>query len=185
MIGVLYSSVRTVIIPINVRIRNLNLTWLLEISPLLYWFNLCDAISPIPGTTRNTGIVNIGFSEYLKEDFNIGNPPTDAMLMKRNMIPINVRQNPIEYTSFVSNTGILLLSLLFKTNLVNMIAPMKNEMNAINMVNCKSLEPGSVARSKKSVNVTKTTSGENISSLRILLFLKMDKKFSLGYKLLK
>ena len=96
MIGVLYSSVRTVIIPIKVRTRNLNLTWLLEISPFLYWFSLCDAISPIPGITRNTGIVNIGFREYLKEDFNIGNPPTDAMLMNRNMIPINVRQKPIE-----------------------------------------------------------------------------------------
>ena len=66
-----------------------------------------------------------------------------------------------------------------------MIAPMKNEMKAINIVNCKSRETGSVASSKKSVNVTKTISGENISSFNILLFLKMDKKFSLGYKLLK
>ena len=73
-----------------------------------------------------------------------------------------------------------MFSLSFKTNLVNTIAPMKNEMKAINMVNCKSLETGSVASSKKSVNVTKTIRGENISSFRILLFLKMDKKFSLG-----
>ena len=96
IIGVLYSSVRTVMMPINIRTRNLNLTWLLVISLFLYWFNLCDAISPIPGITRNTGIVKIGFSEYLKEDFNIGNPPTDAMLINRKMIPINVRQNPSE-----------------------------------------------------------------------------------------
>ena len=62
---------------------------------------------------------------------------------------------------------------------------MKNDMNAIATVNCRFLETGSVASSKKRVNVTKTIRGENISSLRILLFLKMDKKLSLGYKLLK
>jgi hypothetical protein len=78
-----------------------------------------------------------------------------------------------------------LLSLLFKTNLGNMIDPMKNEMNAMTKTICKSFETGSVASSKNRVNVTRTTSGENISSFRILLFLKMDKKFSLGYKLLK
>ena len=38
----------------------------------------------------------MGLREYLNDDFNIGNPPTDAMLMNRNTIPINVRQNPIE-----------------------------------------------------------------------------------------
>ena len=66
-----------------------------------------------------------------------------------------------------------------------MIDPMKNEINAMIKTICRSFETGFVASSKKSVNVTKTISGENISDFNILLFLKMDKKFSLGYKLLK
>ena len=45
----------------------------------------------------------MGLREYRKEDFNIGNPPTEAMLKNKNIIPINVRQNPIEYMSSLSN----------------------------------------------------------------------------------
>ena len=66
-----------------------------------------------------------------------------------------------------------------------MIDPMKNEINAMIKTICRSFETGFVASSKKSVNVTKTISGENISDFNILLFLKMDKKFSPGYNLLK
>ena len=96
MIGVLYCSVSTVIMPMAVRTKNLNLAWLRLISLFLYWFRWCVDINPVPGITKKTGIVNAGLSEYLKEDFNICNPPTDAMLMNKNTIPINVRQNPIE-----------------------------------------------------------------------------------------
>ena len=74
---------------------------------------------------------------------------------------------------------------MFKTNLGSIIAPIKKPPNAIMITICKSLDTGSVARSKKRVNVTKTIRGENISSFNILLLLKKDKNFSLGYKPLK
>lgn len=96
MIGVLYWSVRTVTIPIAVRTKNLNLAWDLVILFDLNWLKYSQAISPIPGITKKTGIVKAGFREYLKEDLSIGNPPTDAMLKNKNKMPIKVKQNPIE-----------------------------------------------------------------------------------------
>ena len=70
-------------------------------------------------------------------------------------------------------------------NLGRTIDPIKKQMNAIKMVICKSLDTGFVASSRKRVNVTKTIRGENIFSFRILLFLNIDRKFSLGYNPLK
>ena len=96
MIGVLYWSVRTVTIPIAVRTKNLNLAWDLVILFDLNWLKYSQAISPIPGITKKTGIVKAGFREYLKEDLSIGNPPTDAMRKNKNKMPIKVKQNPIE-----------------------------------------------------------------------------------------
>ena len=45
---------------------------------------------------KNTGIVKIGFNKYLIDGFKRGIPPTEAMLMKKNTILTNVKQNPIE-----------------------------------------------------------------------------------------
>ena len=45
---------------------------------------------------KNTGIVRAGFSRYRIEGFKSGIPPTEAMLMKKNTMLINIRQNPIE-----------------------------------------------------------------------------------------
>ena len=70
-------------------------------------------------------------------------------------------------------------------NLGRIVDPMKKLMNAMMITICKSLDTGSVARSKNSVKVTKTIRGENIFSLNILLLLKKDRNFSLGYRLLK
>jgi len=52
---------------------------------------------------KNTGIVNIGFNRYLIEGFKRGIPPTEAMLTKKNTILIKIKQNPIEYMSFLLN----------------------------------------------------------------------------------
>jgi hypothetical protein len=50
----------------------------------------------VPGIIKNTGMVNIGFNKYLMEGFKIGIPPTEAILIKKNPMLINIKQNPIE-----------------------------------------------------------------------------------------
>jgi hypothetical protein len=50
---------------------------------------------------KNTGMVNAGFRRYLIEGFKSGIPPTEATLMKKNTILINIKQNPMEYMSFL------------------------------------------------------------------------------------
>jgi hypothetical protein len=45
---------------------------------------------------KNTGMVKIGFNKYLIEGFKSGIPPTEAMLIKKNTMLINIKQKPIE-----------------------------------------------------------------------------------------
>ena len=61
-------------------------------------------------------MVNAGFSRYLIEGFNIGIPPTEAMLMKKNKMLTIIRQNPIEYISSLLNS-IAILPSFFRKNL--------------------------------------------------------------------
>ena len=84
----------------------------------------------VPGIIKNTGMVNIGFSRYLIDGFKRGIPPTVAMLMKKNTMLINVRQNPIEYMSSLSNRTIFSLP-SFKKNLGSSTHPIINATNPI------------------------------------------------------
>ena len=52
-----------------------------------------------PGIIKNTGIVKTAFSEYLREGFNIGTPPTEATEIKKKTTETRIKQNPIEYKS--------------------------------------------------------------------------------------
>ena len=49
-----------------------------------------------PGIIKNTGMVNAGINKYLIEGCNIGIPPTEATLMKKNTIATSIKQKPIE-----------------------------------------------------------------------------------------
>lgn len=79
---------------------------------------------------KKTGMVNAGFNKYLIDGFNIGIPPTVAILIKKNTMLTNIKQNPIEYMSSLLNlTAIFPLSL--SKNLGSMVDPIKKAMNAI------------------------------------------------------
>jgi hypothetical protein len=81
---------------------------------------------------KNTGIVNAGFNRYRIDGLNIGSPPTEAMLTKKNMMLTIIRQNPIEYISCLSNS--IIFFDLFKKNLGRIAAPMKKATNPISSV---------------------------------------------------
>ena len=87
---------------------------------------------------RNTGMVNAGFSRYLIEGFNIGIPPTEAMLMKKNKILTSIRQNPIEYISFLLNS-IAILPSFFRKNLGITAHPIKKATNPMANVTARLL----------------------------------------------
>lgn len=87
---------------------------------------------------RNTGMVNAGFSRYLIEGFNIGIPPTEAMLMKKNKILTSIRQNPIEYISFLLNS-IAILPSFFRKNLGSTAHPIKKATNPMANVTARLL----------------------------------------------
>ena len=54
------------------------------------------ATRQVPGIIKNTGMVKMGFNKYLIDGFRRGIPPTVAMLMKKNTMLINIKQNPKE-----------------------------------------------------------------------------------------
>lgn len=64
------------------------------------------------------------------DGFKRGIPPTVAMLTKKNAMLINIRQNPMEYMSFLLKYKIFSQSLFIKY-LGSIADPMKNAMNAI------------------------------------------------------
>ena len=94
--GVLYPRSNKNVQSIASKNRNLNLTC--ERVIFLSWKSLryALAIRQVPGMIKNTGIVRAGFKRYRIEGFKSGIPPMDAMHMKKNMMLINSRQNPIE-----------------------------------------------------------------------------------------
>jgi hypothetical protein len=79
---------------------------------------------------KNTGIVKIGFNKYLIDGFKRGIPPTVAMLTKKNTILIKIKQNPIEYISFLSKCKMFSMPSLRKY-LGRIADPIKKAVNAI------------------------------------------------------
>ena len=114
----------------------------------------------VPGIIKKTGIVNAGFSKYLIDGFKIGIPPTDAMLIKKNAILINIKQNPIEYMSLLSKTKTLFIS--FKKNLGSTAEPIKKNMKAMISVMVRLSEIEFSDNAKKAAKTTRTTNGLNI-----------------------
>jgi hypothetical protein len=67
------------------------------------------------------------------DGFKSGIPPTVAMLMKKNAMLTNIRQNPIEYMSSLLKCMIFLHSSFIKY-LGRIADPIKNAMNAMSNV---------------------------------------------------
>ena len=110
---------------------------------------------------KNTGIVKAGFNRYLIDGFKSGIPPTDATLMKKNTMLINIRQKPIEYMSFLSNLAMFFKS-FFKRYLGMIADPMKNPTNARISVMAKLSEILFRDNSKKQANKKSTINGLKI-----------------------
>ena len=78
-------------------------------------------------------MVKTGFNRYLIDGFKSGIPPTVAILIKKNTILINIKQNPIEYMSLLLKYAIL-SKFSFKKYFGIIVEPIKNATNAITNV---------------------------------------------------
>lgn len=107
---------------------------------------------------KNTGIVKTGFNKYRIEGFNSGIPPTDAILMKKNTIPTKIKQNPIEYMSFLLNS-IRFSEVLFKKYLGRIADPIKKAITAISNVITKLVEGALIDKIKNIENKRSTIKG--------------------------
>ena len=117
------------------------------------------ATRQVPGIIKNTGIVNIGFNKYLIDGFRRGIPPIEAMHIMKNTILINIKQKPMEYMSFLSNS--ISLILLFKKYFGNIVDPMKKVINPMSRVMTKLLDGGFIDKIKKKENNKSTINGWN------------------------
>ena len=166
--------------------KNTNLNLACERVIFSSWKSLkyALAIKQVPGIIKNTGIVNAGFNKYLIDGFKRGIPPTEAMLIKKNTIPTNIKQKPMEYMSFFLKLRIF-PRLLFKKYFGKIADPMKNAINPIRIVITKLVDGGFSDNIKKIANRNKTINGLNRWFFKMLFLFKKLKKFSSGYKLLK
>lgn len=67
------------------------------------------------------------------DGFKSGIPPTVAMLIKKNEIAIKIKQNPIEYMSFLLKC-MMFSQLSFRKCLGRIADPIKNAINAMSKV---------------------------------------------------
>ena len=132
----------------------------------------------VPGIIKKTGMVNAGFNKYLIDGFKRGIPPTDAMLIKKNAMLTNIKQNPMEYMSFLLK--VMMFSLSFKKYLGNIAAPMKKNKNPIINVSVNLKEIGLNDSDKNAAKTTRTMRGLKIWFFKILFFFKKLKKLSPG-----
>ena len=112
----------------------------------------------MPGIIKKTGMVKIGFNKYLIEGFKRGIPPTEATLIKKNTILTNIRQNPIEYMSFLLNCKIFSV-FPFRKYLGSMAHPIKKPAKASINVMAKLPETEFSASNRNTEKTKSTISG--------------------------
>lgn len=119
------------------------------------------------------------------DGFSIGMPPTEAIDMKKNTIATSIRQNPMEYISWLLKFIITFELFLFSSSCGIICDPIKKAINAIMMVSVKLKLSLFKANSRKTANATSTIRGEKIYLSSILFFLIKLKKWAEGYSRLK
>lgn len=118
------------------------------------------------------------------EGFKRGIPPTVPMLMKKNTILTNIRQNPMEYMSFLLNRMIFSVA-LFKKNFGITAEPIKNATNPMAIVTVK-LGVSVFNDSIRNIEKRKMTiNGLKMWFFKMLFLFKKLKKSAPGYNFLK